>query len=147
MDAPSIFARLPDELVYQVLEHAAQDTPTALALTRVASWVRPLVEPILYHTVVLASARSVHSFLDALSRKPASFGARNVRHLGIFAPGPVDAIDRVLGACRGVDSLACGFSLPSYKAAHGCATVQALAHPREQHLLALACRDGWDAAL
>ena len=142
---PSIFAKLPNEVLYEVFEHAAaQNTTTALALTLVASWVRHLAEPILYNTVVLSSARSVHSFLDALSHKPERFGSENVKHLGIFAQGPTDVIDKVLDSCKGVDSLACGFSLPSYK---GTDTVQALECPKEQHLLGMATRDGWDVGM
>lgn len=148
MDSPCIFARLPNELLHDVFRHAASaDTPTALALTLVSSWVRHIVEPILYNTVVLSSARGVHAFLDALAHKPGDFGSSTVKHLGIFAQGPVEAIDKVLDACKGVDSLACGFSLPSYKDSHGCHTVQTLEHPKEQHLLGLSCRDGWDVGL
>lgn len=140
---PSIFAKLPNEVLHEVFEHAAaQDTHTALALTLVASWVRHLVEPILYHTVVLSSARSVHSFLDALAHKPHHFGNENVKHLGIFAQGPTDAIDKVLDACKGVDSLACGFS-----DTHTTPSVKALERPREQHLLGMATRDGWDMGI
>ncbi|GJE95465.1 hypothetical protein PsYK624_116490 [Phanerochaete sordida] len=147
--SPSLFAKLPNEVLHEVFQHAAaQDTHTALALSLVASWVRYLVEPVLYHTVVLSSARSLHSFLAALSHKSDHFGNQNVKHLGIFAQGPADAIDRVLDACKGVDSLACGFPLPGHPDTHGPPpSVKALECPKEQHLLGMATRDGWDIGM
>ncbi|EKM54395.1 uncharacterized protein PHACADRAFT_258211 [Phanerochaete carnosa HHB-10118-sp] len=146
--APSVFAKLPNEVLHEVFGHAAaQDMHAAIALTLVASWVRHLVEPVLYNTVVLSSARSVHSFLDALSHKPENFGNENVKHLGIFAQGPTDAIDKVLDACRAVDSLACGFPLLGHPNPYGTHTVQTLECPKEQHLLGMATRDGWDIGM
>lgn len=157
--APSIFAHLPNEVLHAILQHAAAaDAPTALALTLVASWVRRLVEPSLFHTVVLSTARSVHAFNAALSHKPCGFAARHVKHLGVFAPGPSKAIDEVLDACRGVDSLACGFAPPSLASSHDNTTTTTAttnptkeqgggAHPKEQHLLGQATRDGWDVTL
>lgn len=145
---PFIFAQFPNELICEIFEHAAaSDLPTALSLSRVSSWVNHLVEPLVYHTVVLSTARSVTSFISALAQKPATFAPKRVKHLGIFALGPVQAIDQAIDACRGVDSLACGFYLPGYKQLHGSATLQSLACPREQHFLGLACRDGWDISL
>ncbi|KAF7792316.1 hypothetical protein EIP86_003352 [Pleurotus ostreatoroseus] len=143
-----IFARLPNELVQEVFVHAAAaDTQTALALAQVASWVNALVEPLIYDTVVLPTSKAVKSFVATLAHKPAGFAPSRVRHLGVFALGPVDAIDRAIDACRGVESLACGFSLPGYHSVRGSTAVQSLACPREQHLLGLACRDGWDIGL
>lgn len=149
----SLFAALPVELVYEIFEHAAAaDTATALALSLVSSWVNHLVEPMLYHTVVLSTARAVTAFHTTLSSKPPAFSAAHVKHLGIFAPGPVETIDKVLDVCNGVDSLACGFSMPSYKQVHETASdvlqsVEQNQNLKEQHLLGLSCRDGWDVSL
>ena len=148
MAIPFVFSNLPVELVRDILEHAAiSDRATARNLTLVSSAVRHWTDPILYHTVVLSSARSLRAFVAALASKPASFVSTSVRNLGIFTPGPVQSIDRVLCACAGVRSLACGFSLPTYQQTHGARAIEALAAPREQHFLGAACRDGWDASL
>ncbi|KAI0355563.1 hypothetical protein OH77DRAFT_295958 [Trametes cingulata] len=148
MAAPFVFSNLPVELVRDILEHAAHsDRATARNLTLVSSAVRRWTDPILYDTVVLSTARSLRAFVAAIANKPSDFMSTCVRNLGIFTLGPVQSIDRVLTACAGVQSLACGFSLPSYIQTQGTQAVQALKQPREQHLLGLACRDGWDASL
>ncbi|KAI0743912.1 hypothetical protein C8Q80DRAFT_1220728 [Daedaleopsis nitida] len=145
---PFVFSNLPVELVRDILEHAAHsDRATARNLTLVSSSVRYWTDPILYHTVILSSARSLRAFAAAIANKPADFVRTRVHNLGIFTVGPIQSIDRVLSACAGVQSLACGFSLPSYQQAHGPAALQALTKPREQHFLGTACRDGWDASL
>ena len=142
------FSNLPVELVRDILEHAAHsDRATARNLTLVSSSVRRWTDPILYKTVILSSARALRAFVTAIANKPADFVRTRVHNLGIFTIGPIQSIDRVLSACAGVQSLACSFSLPSYKQAHGPAALQALTQPREQHLLGIACRDGWDASL
>ncbi|OBZ67099.1 hypothetical protein A0H81_12835 [Grifola frondosa] len=146
--APLIFCDLPTDLIRDIFELAAlSDVPTARALTLVSSPVRHWTVPILYHTVILCSSRALRAFLSAISSKPADFPRTRIKHLGIFALGPVQSIDRVLRACAGVCSLACGFSLPGYKKLHGCDAVQALVRPREQHFLGMSCRDGWDLSL
>ncbi|KAH8080268.1 hypothetical protein BXZ70DRAFT_901506 [Cristinia sonorae] len=147
----SVFTSLPAELICEILEHAAfRDNTTALVLSLLSSWVRRLVEPLLYHTVVLSSARSLQAFLATLTLKPASFARRRVKHLGVFAMGPEQAILDVLEACQGVSSLACAFFLPGCKPTTPMTMLPALAetqtHP-EQHLLGMACRDGWDTAV
>ncbi|KZT72076.1 hypothetical protein DAEQUDRAFT_723243 [Daedalea quercina L-15889] len=143
-----VFSNLPAELLRDIFEHAAASDPaTARTLSLVSSAIRHWTEHFLYHTVVLSSSRSLRSFLAAISTKPAEFVRTRVKHLGIFAVGPVQSIDRVLHACRGVDSLACGFNLPGYKQVQGCGALQALRGSREQHLLGLSCRDGWDTTV
>ncbi|KAI0342119.1 hypothetical protein BDW22DRAFT_1300349, partial [Trametopsis cervina] len=170
---PSLFADLPSELILNILEHAAAaSVATALSLSRVSSWVRSLTEPFLFHTVVLSTSRALASFHAALLAKPPAFAAAHVKHLGILAPGPVETIDKVLDRCTSVHSLACGFSLPAYKDLHPTissssdeatptpAVAEAVPQQRqplqalhrapalkEQHLLALSCRDGWDVSL
>ncbi|KZT11022.1 uncharacterized protein LAESUDRAFT_721444 [Laetiporus sulphureus 93-53] len=148
VSAPFAFSNLPVELVRDIFEHVAiSDPTTARTLTLVSHAVRHWTDPFLYHTVVLSSSRSLRSFLTAISNKPTEFIHTRVQHLGIFALGPVQSIDRVLTACRGVRSLACGFHLPGYKQVQGCDALQALLGSREQHLLGVSCRDGWDTAL
>ncbi|KAI8993104.1 hypothetical protein BD414DRAFT_412960 [Trametes punicea] len=148
MAAPFVFSNLPVELVRDILEHAAHsDRATARNLTLVSSAVKHWTDPILYDTVVLSTARSLRAFVAAIANKPSEFVRTHVRNLGIFTLGPVQSIDRVLKACAGVQSLACGFSLPSYMQAQGTEALQSLKQPREQHLLGAACRDGWDASL
>lgn len=148
MATPFVFSNLPVELVRDILEHAAlSDRATARHLTLVSSAVRHWADPILYNTVVLSSTRALRAFLAAIANKCTEFIRTCVHNLGIFTIGPIQSIDRVLNACAGVKTLACGFSLPSYKQAHGPAALQALTQPREQHLLGVACRDGWDASL
>lgn len=143
-----MFSNLPAELLRDIFEHAAASDPaTARTLSLVSSTIRHWTEPALYHTVVLSSSRSLRSFLTAISHKPTEFVRTRVKHLGIFALGPVQSIDRVLCACKGVASIACGFNLPGYKQVQGCGALQALQGSREQHLLGLSCRDGWDATV
>ncbi|KAI0316025.1 hypothetical protein OF83DRAFT_1061007 [Amylostereum chailletii] len=143
MSAPSIFSQLPVELVRDVFELAAHThRPTACALSLVCSHSRAWIEPVLYRTVVLESARALRAFSSTLALKPASFD--RIHHLGIVAPGPFPSIHDVLSACAGVSSLACGFSLASYAKQYPTSTPAFAA--REQHLLGQSCRDGWDDA-
>ncbi|KAL4246028.1 hypothetical protein ABKN59_008837 [Abortiporus biennis] len=148
MAQPWIFSQLPTELLQQVLEDAACNKDTALNLSLVSSWVRRWADPYLYHTVVLSTSRSLRSFKQALMNKPHSFPLTYVKHLGIFALGPVETIHDVLHLCKGVNSLACGFSLPSFKQTHGIETLhESLKNAKEQHLLGISCRDGWEPCL
>ncbi|KAH9892495.1 hypothetical protein C8Q73DRAFT_666361 [Cubamyces lactineus] len=148
MTSSFVFSNLPVELVRDILEHAAHsDRATARNLTLVSSAVKRWTDPILYDTVVLSTARSLRAFVAAIANKPSEFMRTRVRNLGIFTLGPVQSIDRVLKACAGVQSLACGFSLLSYMQTQGSDALQSLKQPREQHLLGVACRDGWDASL
>ncbi|KAI0076107.1 hypothetical protein K474DRAFT_1295357 [Panus rudis PR-1116 ss-1] len=145
---PFVFSQLPPELLREVFEHAAQsDTKTALALSLVSSWTRQWVEPLLYHTVVLSTAPALRSFANALSHKPSTFAHDRVKNLGIFAQGPVQSIEQVLDACTGVDSLACGFTVASTKQLQSHPAIQSPDCPKEQHLLGMACRDGWDPTI
>lgn len=153
----SPFAALPIELILSVISVAALHQPTAVALSLVSSWVRNHVEPTLYHTVRLRSARSLASFISTLNDKPHGFSHRNVKKLCITALGPISSIQTVLSACTGVASLASGFSVPSYihcvrgqlptsEELEGTMFRYLPIAPREQHLLSLACRDGLDMA-
>jgi hypothetical protein len=75
-----------------------------------------------------------------------------VEHLGIFTPGPAGTIQEVIHACPGVKSLACGFTpaqINPRRRTSVPAPVPVLPpspQTKEQHLLGLACRDGWDPA-
>ncbi|TBU33909.1 hypothetical protein BD309DRAFT_955150 [Dichomitus squalens] len=148
MSGPSVFSNLPVELVRDIFEHAAHsDRATARSLALVSSAVRHWTNPILYYTVILSSTRSLRAFADAISSKPSDFVRTRVRNLGIFTLGPIPSIHRILSACAGAQNVACGFPLPAYKLSQGDSALQGLTHPREQHLLGVACRDGWDASL
>jgi len=65
--------------------------------------------------------------------------------------GPAQSIIEVMEQCKGARSLACGFFVPGCKGAGlmspttDLTRVQALECTQEQHLLGMACRDGWDA--
>lgn len=148
MTSQLVYSSLPVELVRDIFEHAAHsDRATARNLSLVASAVRRWTDPILYRTVILSSARSIRAFVDAISNKPADFVRARVRNLGIFTLGPIQSIHRILFACAGAQNVACGFSLPAFQQAQGNSALQGLTRPREQHLLGVACRDGWDASL
>ncbi|PIL36104.1 hypothetical protein GSI_01764 [Ganoderma sinense ZZ0214-1] len=147
MTSPLIFSDLPVELVRDIFEHAAHsDRTMARSLTLVSSAVRRWTDPILYRTVILSSARSVRAFVDAISNKSADFVRARVHNLGIFTPGPVQSIHRIVFTCSGAQNIACGFSLPAFQQAQGNSALQGLTRPREQHFLGVACRDGWDAS-
>ncbi|KAF8134640.1 hypothetical protein EV363DRAFT_1563074, partial [Boletus edulis] len=135
----SPFAALPTELILSIVSLAAVHQPTALALSLVSSWVCTHVEGAPYHTVRLRSVRSLASFISTLNSKPPRIHA------------PISSIQTVLSKCTGVTSLVSSFSVPSY--IH-CARDQprrlyksGKKLHREQHLLALACRDGLDMAM
>jgi hypothetical protein len=155
----SPFAALPPELTLLVISFATGHYPTVRALSLVSSWVHKHVEPALYHTVRLRSSRALASFISALHSKPHTFAAQTVKKLCITALGPISSIKTVLSRCTGVSSLACGFSVPSYvHCARGVlpSPEEDPKHntprylpitPKEQHLLALACRDGLDMTI
>jgi hypothetical protein len=146
----SLFASLPPEIVLVIFEQAAASSVAiALSLSLVSTWVHSLTEPFLYHTVIISTARALASFRSTLATKPHSFASTRVKHLGIFAPGPVETIDAVLQLCKGVDSLACGFSIPAYKELQDPQVLSSFHRQssiKEQHLLGLSCRDGWDVS-
>ncbi|KAH7888653.1 hypothetical protein F5I97DRAFT_731297 [Phlebopus sp. FC_14] len=156
----SSFAALPSELILFIISLAAEHQPTALALSLVSSWVHRQTEPALYHTVRLSSSRALTSFISTLDNKPPAFAGRTVKKLCITALGPISGIETVLARCTGVTSLACGFSVPSYihcvrhddlplrqehEAEHK--PQKLVVGPKEQHLIALACRDGLDMSV
>ncbi|KAH9929512.1 uncharacterized protein BXZ73DRAFT_47948 [Epithele typhae] len=150
MMTPFVFANLPVELVRDIFEHAARDDlATARDLTLVSSAVRRWTDPLLYHTVILASARALKAFAAALALKPASFAAAHVRTLGVLTVGPAPTVARILGACTGATNVACACALPTPAPAPPSLPPQILPGPRERHLLGPALRDaaGWDAAL
>jgi hypothetical protein len=149
----SPFAALPPELLLFVFSLASHHRPTAVALSLVSHWVHHHVEPNLYHTVSLASSRSLIAFLLALKSKPRTFAQNIVKRLSVTALGPISHIEDVLEMCTGVTSLVCGFSIPSYihcaqrkTALVATATCRLPIAPHEQHLIALACRDGLDTS-
>jgi hypothetical protein len=153
----SPFSALPIELILSVISVAADHQPTALALSLVSSWVHTHVEPALYHTVRLRSARSLTSFICTLDGKLHGFAHRTVKKLCITALGPISRIQTVLSRCTGVTSLASGFPVPSYiycvrgqlslEEQKGTMVRCLPIAPKEQHLLSFACRDGLDMAI
>ncbi|KAG1777684.1 hypothetical protein EV702DRAFT_969310 [Suillus placidus] len=154
----SPFATLPPELLLLVFSLASSHRPTAVALSLVSHWVRNHVESNLYHTVSLSSSRSLVAFIASLNSKPHVLAHNLVKRLSITALGPISNIDEVLKKCTGVTSLVCGFSVPSYVHCRARSLKQPVAPPetttfrlpiapREQLLIALACRDGIDMSI
>ncbi|KAG1767012.1 hypothetical protein EDD22DRAFT_773528 [Suillus occidentalis] len=142
----SPLATLPPELLLLVFSLASTHRPTAVSLSLVSHWVHNHVERNLYHTVSLSSSRSLVAFNASLNSKPHVFAHNLVKRLSITALGPISSIDEVLKKCTGVTSLVCGFSVPSY--IHSKTTTFRLPiTPREQLLIALACRDGIDMSI
>jgi hypothetical protein len=153
------FATLLPELQLLIFSLASSHRPTAVALSLVSHWVRNHVERNLYHTVSLSSGRSLVAFIATLNSKPHVFAHNLVKRLSITALGPITSIHEVLKKCTGITSLICGFSVPSYVHAT-CAqsskqpialpettTFRLPIAPREQLLIALACRDGIDMSI
>ncbi|KDQ57502.1 hypothetical protein JAAARDRAFT_35210 [Jaapia argillacea MUCL 33604] len=115
----------PTEILRDIFELAAiDDRRTALSIALVSSWARQWTDPIIYHTVLLETPRALTNFLLAISHKPTRFVQTRIQNLGIFTMGPIQTIDRVISACSGVKSLACGFPLPWYARIGGCDTVR-----------------------
>ncbi|KAJ8591194.1 hypothetical protein M405DRAFT_814803 [Rhizopogon salebrosus TDB-379] len=150
----SPFAALPPELLLLVFSLASHHHPTAVTLSLVSYWVHNHVEPNLYHTVCLSNSRSLVAFVATLKFKPQAFAHNLIKRLTITALGPISHIEDVLKMCSGVTRLVCGFSIPSYiHCARSTkdavtpletATCRLPITPHEQHLIALACRDGLD---
>ncbi|KIY73122.1 hypothetical protein CYLTODRAFT_342910 [Cylindrobasidium torrendii FP15055 ss-10] len=152
----SLLASLPQDIAREIFEFAAySDRQCAMDLTLVSKDVRLWTLPVLYHTVRLSSTRAVTRFLEAITPSNKSTLTpycplhRRVKHLGIFALGPLDAIQRILTLCTDVQNLACGFSLRALS------TLKALPYfldseerqpilpqSREYHLIGMSCRDG-----
>ncbi|KAG2342949.1 hypothetical protein BDR05DRAFT_333180 [Suillus weaverae] len=153
----SPFAALPPELLLLVFSLASSHRPTAVALSLVSHWVCNHVESNLYHTVSLSSSHSLVAFIASLNSKPHVLAHNLVKRLSITALGPISNIDEVLKRCTGVTSLVCGFSVPSYVhcarrlkqpiAPPATTTFRLPIAPREQLLIALACRDGIDMSI
>lgn len=155
----SPLATLPPELLLLVFSLASSHRPTAVALSLVSHWVHNHVERNLYHTVSLSSSRSLVAFNASLNSKPHVFAHNLVKRLSITALGPISSIDEVLKKCTGVTSLVCGFSVPSYVHSSCARSLKQPSAPletmpfrlpiapREQLLIALACRDGIDMSI
>ncbi|KII92593.1 hypothetical protein PLICRDRAFT_477841 [Plicaturopsis crispa FD-325 SS-3] len=136
----TIFAQLPIEIMRDVFELAAwTSTPAALRLSLVSTWVKRWAAPSLYHTVILRTSHALDSFLLALQHTDNP--SQLVRYIGIFALGPLRSIDRVLAACSGVESVACGFTMSRM---HPIFSLRTVLRSQEQHFLGLSCRDGLD---
>ncbi|KAJ4483372.1 hypothetical protein J3R30DRAFT_3367073 [Lentinula aciculospora] len=150
------FADLPIELIREILDFAAFSChKTSLNLTLVSPTFRIWILPILYSTVVLRTASAVKSFLHALSFPYTTNSSllppvpltQHVKHLAIFALGPLQSIEKIITSCSNVQTLACGFSLTSYASINPklpTATIIEIPSQtqiRERHLLGLSCRD------
>lgn len=134
---------LPLELLQDIFELAAcSDVSAACRLSLVCRTSNRWTEPLLYRTVILESSRALKAFLNAISNKPAGFVPARVKHLGIFTPGPLTAIQTVLQLCAGVTSLACAVPLPHTLQLPR--TSENALVTREQHLLG---RQDWDASV
>lgn len=79
------FRQLQPELILQIFEAVGSqgDMPTALKLSHVSSWVQPVVESQIYHTVVLSTPEQIASFAYVVTKRPASFFKKHVRRLCI----------------------------------------------------------------
>ncbi|KAJ6617565.1 hypothetical protein B0H10DRAFT_1308036 [Mycena sp. CBHHK59/15] len=68
------FPELPYDVVESILIHTASSPAAAIALVQIASWVRNIVVPQLYHTVVLDSYQKHIKFLEQLATPQAPYG-------------------------------------------------------------------------
>ncbi|GJJ15733.1 hypothetical protein Clacol_010011 [Clathrus columnatus] len=113
------FRQLQPELILQIFEAvvAQGDINTALMLSHISSWVQPVVESQIYHTVVLFTTEQIASFAYVVKKRPASFFKKHVRRLWI-APQQIQSqstshhrnnisrtIANILAACNHVDDL------------------------------------------
>lgn len=121
---------------------------TALDLTSVSSQVRLWTLPIIYHTVILKTAKDITRF----SRSVVGCGTIQseplplyVKNLGVFALGPLTTIRDIIVSCANAQNAAYGFSLAGYVHVLG-NTSQTLpaASPIEHHFLSQSAREGLD---
>lgn len=114
------FRQLQPELILHIFEAVGTqgDINTALKLSHVSSWVQPVVESHIYHTVVLSTSEQITSFAYVAAKRPASFFKKHVRRLWIaprsqshlvLTPQDNRNIKRmvasILATCRHVDDL------------------------------------------
>jgi hypothetical protein len=137
---------LPVEILREIFELATlTDNKSAVNLSLTSKWVKQWTYPLMYHTVTLSTPRAVRTFLSSPEAKAT---ASLVRNLGIFTSGPMQSINRIITKCTELQSLACGFSMPSYASISARApSTSPTTMPHEQHLLGAACRDGWDPSV
>ncbi|KAF8581794.1 hypothetical protein K439DRAFT_1662123 [Ramaria rubella] len=99
----SPFFNFPPEIVRLIIELAAAMCPhMTLTLTLVSKEVRAWVEPVLYHTVILWTPRTVELFRVVFAAKPPSFFTTHVKNLFINDGSGTDIIQ----ACSRVERLA-----------------------------------------
>ncbi|KAJ7083657.1 hypothetical protein B0H15DRAFT_417778 [Mycena belliarum] len=109
------FPELPYDVVESILIHAASRASTALTLCLVASWVRNIAVPHLFHTVVLDSYEKHLSFLEnlRLARPQPSYGTaapatiplgQHLRHLYVDSSGA--DMHAMYAQCPRLESLA-----------------------------------------
>ncbi|KIY73389.1 hypothetical protein CYLTODRAFT_239889 [Cylindrobasidium torrendii FP15055 ss-10] len=106
---PSSPTMLPLEVLGQIIEFAAWENQRArLGLCLVSRSLKPWVDSVLYHTIILKTVISANLFLrtlDAFDAKDRTFLARNVRVLMLMRPNPAAALlsvndtKRLLSAC------------------------------------------------
>ncbi|KAK0460976.1 uncharacterized protein EV420DRAFT_1267278 [Desarmillaria tabescens] len=140
------FPGVPIDILRQIFEFAsASSASTGLTLTLVSTHIRHWTLPIIYRNVVLSSSRAVTLFLETIATSaaskltPAIPLCSRVKNLGVFALGPLPAIEQIISLCDNIESLACGFSLHAYLLSNH----QML--PRvscKKHFLGPSCRDG-----
>ncbi|KAJ7685728.1 hypothetical protein DFH06DRAFT_1159227 [Mycena polygramma] len=91
-NASLVSAVLPDDLIITIVEHAAQDTPTALPLAQVSKAVGRMAESVLYASVTLRLPPAVHIFTNTLRTKNRRVLA-GVTQLEMSCPAPPDYED------------------------------------------------------
>lgn len=142
------FPPLPIDILRDILELASlSDLKTALNLTLVSAFTRQWTIPLIYHTVILSSSRSVARFLSAVTSVPIQTLIpaiplhQRVKNLAILALGPIPSIQSLISHCTSLQSLACGFPLEIYSRQSPRSLLTAVQRPPQQHFLGLSCRD------
>ena len=81
---PSSFARLPFELLCRIFTFAAYTSRrTAYDLCLVASWVLPIIQPVLYEIVSLKSAAALENALTVIQHHSKASDIAMVGSMGI----------------------------------------------------------------
>jgi hypothetical protein len=101
---------LPSDLARLIIEESAlTDARTGFSLLQVSRQVQSWAERIVFRNVIVDSDAVAHKLLGPLltSSKSPSYYANTIKSLCMTYTVPVEDMEAVLSACRGVEYLAC----------------------------------------
>lgn len=94
------FPEVPTEILLEILKATRKDRPTLLALTRVSSWVREVVLPLLIETITLTTGSQVSAFQKIIPLRTTDWWAKHLKNIWITYPDPTRTCSKIFALPR-----------------------------------------------